>query len=109
MAFALPIFTAPDFSEPRFSQCPLAAFEKVRQNSVAPDNYHATSIYPEYFHLSNGNWQLIKQSRMDCVAVLRENGLLEATEFRHLRRGDCVAVGRQENGEEGIYVHTTGF
>jgi hypothetical protein len=109
MAFSLPIFKAPDFSECHFSQYPFVTFGKVRQNGVAPDNYHATSIYPEYFHLSNGNWQLIKQSRMDCVAVLRENGLLEAREFRHLRKGDRVALGRKENGEEGIYVHTTGF
>ena len=109
MAFSLPTFTAPNFSEHRFSQCPLVAFGKVRQDGVAPDNYHATSIYPEYFHLSSGHWQLIRQSRMDCVAVLEKNGLLEAREFRHLRKGDRVAIGRQENGEEGIYVHTTGF
>jgi hypothetical protein len=109
MAFWLPIFKAPDFAEHRLSQCPLVAFGKVRQNGVAPHNYHATSIYPEYFHLSPGNWQLIRQSRMDCVAVLLENGLLEAREFRHLRKGDRVALGRQENGEEGIYVHTAAF
>ena len=109
MAFSLPVFKAPDFSELRFSQCPLVKFGKVKKNGVAPPDYHVTSIFPEYFQLSPGNWQLIRQTRMDCVTVLEENGLLEAREFRHLRKGDRVALGRQENGEEGIYVHTTGF
>jgi hypothetical protein len=109
MAFSLPIFKAPDFSEARFSDCPVVAFEKVRQNGVAPDGYHATSIYPEYFHLRPGHWALIKESRMDCVAVLEQNGVLAAREFRHLCKGDRVALGRKENGEEGIYIHTQGF
>jgi hypothetical protein len=30
-------------------------------------------------------------------------------EFRRLKPGDPVALGRSENGEDGIFVHTTGF
>ena len=40
--------------------------------------------------------------------VLRENEL-DVVEQRRLCLGEKVIVGRGENGEEGIYVHTTGF
>ena len=45
---------------------------------------------------------------MDCVAVL-ENGRIAVREFRLLKAGDLVAVGRTEDGSEGIYVHPHGF
>ncbi len=76
---------------------------------MAPQGYHATSIYPEYFHVRKGAWRLIEESRMDCVVVLEKHGALSVRPFRHLRMGDRVACGRLENGEEGIYVHTRGF
>jgi lysine-ketoglutarate reductase/saccharopine dehydrogenase-like protein (TIGR00300 family) len=109
MAFSLPTYEAPDFSGRKLRDCPPVAFAKVRKTGVAPENYHATSIYPEYFHLGDGHWRLLEESRMDCVVALEKNGTLAAIEFRHLRRGDLVALGRKENGEEGIYVHTKGF
>jgi lysine-ketoglutarate reductase/saccharopine dehydrogenase-like protein (TIGR00300 family) len=84
-------------------------FEKVKQKGVAPENYHATSIYPEYLHLLKGEWVLLKESRMDCVVVRKKKGALEVKEFRHLNKGDMVACGRGENGEEGIFVHSGGF
>jgi lysine-ketoglutarate reductase/saccharopine dehydrogenase-like protein (TIGR00300 family) len=109
MAFSLPSYKAPDFSQRSLRSRPAVSFGKVRKAGVAPENYHATSIYPEYFRLRDGHWQLLKESRMDCVVVLEKDGTLAAREFRHLRRGDLVALGRRENGEDGIYVHTTGF
>jgi lysine-ketoglutarate reductase/saccharopine dehydrogenase-like protein (TIGR00300 family) len=109
MAFSLPTYTAPDFSQRPLRDCPVVIFGKVRKAGVAPKNYHATSIYPEYFHFGDGHWQLLKESRMDCVVVLEKDGTLAAKEFRHLRRGDLVALGRRENGEDGISVHTKGF
>ena len=65
------------------------------------------SIFPEYFKV-NGQWVLAEESRMDCVAVLSGGGIA-VTEFRRLRQGDLVAVGRTENGEDGIFLHTNGF
>lgn len=109
MAFSLPTYKAPDFSGPLLRDCPLVVFGKVRKPGVAPENYHATSIYPEYFHIRQGRWELLRKSRMDCVVVLEKDGTLAAREFRHLRKGDPVALGRKENGEEGIFVHTSGF
>jgi hypothetical protein len=54
MSFQLPPYTPPDFEVPRFRQAPLVEFQTVEQAGVAPPNYHATTIYPEYFHLGRG-------------------------------------------------------
>ena len=109
MPFVLPVYTPPEFDGPAFVDAPLVTFEQVKQPGVAPENYHATSIYPEYFHVKKGEWRPIADSRMDCVVVLEKDGTLIVKEFRHLRVGDAVAVGRCENGEEGIFVHAAGF
>lgn len=45
---------------------------------------------------------------MDCVAVY-ENGRIFVREFRLLKKGDMVVVGRTENCEDGIFMHTDGF
>lgn len=109
MPFVLPPYNSPDFSQPTFPDAPTVVFKRVKQPGVAPKNYHATSIYPEYFHIRKGEWHLLKESRMDCVVVLKKDGDLAVKEFRHLKRGDLAACGRQENGEDGIYVHTEAF
>ncbi len=108
MTFRLPAYHPPDFSRPPLRDAPLARFVPVRQDGVAPEGYHATSIYPEYFQLRPGEWRLPRESRMDC-AVVRRGEELEVLEFRRLREGDAVACGRREEGEDGIYVHYGGF
>ena len=105
--FALRPYTAPDFTAPQLKNAPLCRFEAAPLDGVAPVGYHAMSIYPEYFKAEEG-WLLAEESRMDCVAVLRE-GRIAVVEFRHLRKGDPVAVGRSEDGSEGIYVWPDGF
>ena len=65
------------------------------------------SIFPEYFKIA-GQWHLARESRMDCVAVW-DRGRIDVREFRRLRQGELVAVGRTEQGEEGILVHPDGF
>jgi lysine-ketoglutarate reductase/saccharopine dehydrogenase-like protein (TIGR00300 family) len=107
--FKLPEFFPPDFDGPRLSEAPPVQFKEVEMDGVAPDGYHATSIYPEYFHVGRGKWVLPKQSRMDCVAVLEPDGAIGVREFRLLKAGDPVACGRRENGEDGIFVHTNAF
>jgi hypothetical protein len=109
MAFQLPHFTPPDFSRPEFLQAPPVVFEKVVQKGCAPSGYHATTIYPEYFQVRKGRWQLLAESRMDGLVVLETGGHLAVKEFRHLKRGEGVALGRRENGEDGIFVHTAAF
>ena len=107
MAFELPEYRPPDFAHEPLLISPAVRTEEVVQEGVAPTGFHATTIFPEYFKIGE-DWILVEQSRMDCAVVLRENGL-EVVEQRRLRPGEKVIVGRGEDGEEGIYVHTTGF
>ena len=105
--FALRSYTAPDFTQEMFVDAPDARFVAAEKDGVAPENFHAMSIYPEYFKV-DGRWLLAEESRMDCVAVL-EDGKIIVREFRLLKKGDRVLVGRTENCEEGIYLHADGF
>ena len=100
-------YTAPDFGSDVFKNAPDAKFVPVPKDGAAPENFHAMSIFPEYFKV-DGNWLLAEESRMDCVPVL-SNGRIEVVEFRRLREGDLVAVGRTENAEDGIFVWPDGF
>lgn len=109
MAFSLPIYSPPDFTRSDLADVPIVIFKPVEKAGAAPDNYHATSVYPEYFHVKKGQWLLAKESRMDCVAVLEPDETISVKEFRNLKSGDLVACGRRENGEDGVFVHTTGF
>ena len=97
----------PDFAEERFVSAPDARLEAAPLDGVAPFGYHAMSIFPEYFKVG-GRWLLAEESRMDCVAVLK-NGRIEVVEFRNLKQGDPVVTGRSEDASEGIYVYADGF
>ena len=108
MAFAMPVYQKPDFTQPQFKNAPDAVLGKVELDGVAPDGYHSTSMYPEYFKIG-GEWRLAEESRMDSSVVLRADGRLEVVENRNLRRGDSVVLGRTENGEEGVFLHVDGF
>ena len=106
--FALPVYHAPDLDSPALAGAPDARWADAPADGVAPAGFHSTSVYPEYFKV-DGRWRLAPESRMDASVVLREGGDLAVVENRDLRRGDRVALGRTENGEEGVYVHTGGF
>ena len=108
MAFQFPAYHAPDFTEERFVTAPDAAWALCQRDGVAPEGYHSTSMYPEYYKL-NGQWTLAPESRMDSSVVWRMDGRLDVVENRNLRQGDRVILGRTENGEQGIYMHSTGF
>ena len=106
--FCLPEYREPAFTEKRFTDAPDAAWEKVTIKGVAPENYHSTSMYPEYFKI-NGKWTLAEESRMDSSVVLCDDGHLKVVENRNLEIGDKVILGRTENGQEGIYLHANAF
>lgn len=108
MAFKLPTFYHPDFTEERFVNAPDVKIAPAPKDGVAPDYYHSTSMYPEYFKI-NGQWHLAEESRMDSSVVLQPDGKLCVVENRNLKAGDAVILGRTENCEEGIYMHCTGF
>ena len=126
MSFSLRPFTPPDFTQEKFQNAPNAVLvtlgtvtmvlflmlvwmsvDALRWNGVAPEHYHAMSIFPEYFKV-DGQWIMAKESRMDCVPVY-ENGVIYVREFRILKAGDLVFTGRTENCEDGIYVYPDGF
>lgn len=100
-------YTPPDFTSPLLANAPDAVCVQAVRDGVAPAGFHSTSIYPEYFKLG-GKWLMAEESRMDCVAVY-DNGRIDIREFRRVREGDLVIVGRTEDGSEGIFVHGDGF
>ena len=107
MHFQLKEYFSPDFSASQFVDAPDVTMIPAPLDGVAPQGYHATTIFPEYFKIE-GQWQLGEDSRMDSTAVY-ESGAIIVREFRHLKKGDLVILGRSEDGSEGIYVHTNGF
>lgn len=106
--FKMPIYKEPDFSKECLRKAPDAKLAPVVLQGVAPDGYHATSVYPEYFKVK-GQWLLPENSRMDCVPVLADDSRIVVKEFRNLEVGDKVVLGRTEDGSEGIYLHSSGF
>ena len=108
MKFHMPVYQGPDFGSGDFAGRPDAVTVPVEQAGVAPEHFHATTIFPEYFKIG-GQWTLLRESRMDAVVVHRSDGALEVKEFRRLMPGDRVFIGRTEDGSEGIYVHPDGF
>ncbi|MBQ8972274.1 MAG: hypothetical protein IJ074_04265 [Clostridia bacterium] len=107
MEWQLKPYRAPNFDSPALQNAPDALWQVAPMDGIAPENYHATTIFPEYFKV-NGAWLLAQESRMDCVAVLEE-GKIAVKESRNLRAGDRVCVGRSEDGSQGVLVHTDGF
>ena len=108
MSFQMPAYLAPDFTQSRFVDAPNVAMAPAPRDGVAPEHFHSTGIDPEYFKI-DGKWVLAEKIRMDCVPVLRENGVIDIVEFRHLKQGDTVLLGREEDGSEGIYVNSNTF
>lgn len=106
--FTMPIYREPDFTLPALAAAPDARWQPAEADGVAPEGFHSTSMYPEYFKIQ-GRWILAPESRMDASVVLRPDGSLAVVENRNLRKGDLVALGRTEKGEQGIYLHTHGF
>ena len=51
MNFKLRKYMGPNFNEEKFLNAPNVLYEEVKIEGVAPDNYHAMSIYPEYFKI----------------------------------------------------------
>ncbi|SHJ84726.1 TIGR00300 family protein [Malonomonas rubra DSM 5091] len=104
----IPGYIPPDFSLPELASAPVVKTAPAPKDGVVPANYHGTSNYPEYLHLGGGDWLLASESRMDSVLVLKDRQV-DVVEARRVKQGDEVVIGRTEDGEEGIYVHTTGF
>ncbi len=111
MKFEMPKYHHPDFEQEFLKNAPNATLEVVERDGISPRNYHALSVFPEYFKI-NGKWVLAEQSRMDTVCVAYDTPgqeRVDIVEFRNLKKGDKVVIGRTEDASEGIYVWTQGF
>ena len=109
MSFSMKKYTPPDFTKELFKNAPDATLCAAPKDRTAPENYHAMSIYPEYFKVE-GKWILAAESRMDCVARFeKDSESISVIEFRHIKEGDLIFTGRTENCEDGIYVYPYGF
>jgi len=102
-----PTYAAPDFTQPPFAGAPEARFEPAPADGVLPEGFFSTSNLPTYVH-TGGAWRLPDRPRMDC-ALVRCGDRLAALEPRRVRAGDLVAMGLEEDGSRGIYVHARGF
>jgi len=101
-------YSPPEFDTPPLCDSPVARLEPAPADGIAPDQFHATSNFPEYIHVEGHGWILARESRMDAVLVV-DGPEIRAVEPRCLKKGDRVVIGRTENGEEGIFVHPDGF
>ena len=104
--FEMPKYHEPDFE--KLKDMPEVATAEAKEDGIVPENYHSTSMYPEYFHI-DGKWILAEESRMDCVVVIGEDNHLSVVEQRNVKKGDKIVLGRSDFGEEGIYLHANGF
>ncbi len=101
-----PAFLTPDFSKEPFLSAPDVTTEPAGDGFL-PEQFYATTIYPEYFKIS-GEWKMLHQSRMDSAVVIRD-GEPVVTEPRRVRAGERVVVGRTDDGSAGVYVHADCF
>ena len=104
----MPTVSHPDFSAPRFTRAPDARFASAPADGVLPEGFFSTTNLPTYVKVG-GQWKLPAEPRMDSVIVLRDDGSLWVREGRNVHAGDRVAVGRAEDGSEGIYVYAEAF
>ena len=101
------VFSPPDFSKEPFVSAPEAVLVPAVADGILPDEFHATSIFPEYIKAGH-EWRLIEASRMDCAVVMKD-GKPFAVEARNVKQGDLVVLGRKDDASLGIYLHSTGF
>jgi lysine-ketoglutarate reductase/saccharopine dehydrogenase-like protein (TIGR00300 family) len=101
-------YRPPAFDAPPLATAPAARFEAAAADGVLPDGFFSTTNLPTYVKLGDA-WRRPRLPRMDCVIVHHPDGDLVTTEPRKVRRGDVVALGKAEDGSEGIFVHAEGF
>lgn len=90
---------------PRFAGARDAAFVPAPSDGVLPEGFFSTTNLPTYVRL-NGEWRMPREPRMDAALVLDADGVVWAREGRRVREGQRVAIGLEEDGSEGIYVHS---
>ncbi len=101
------ILRHPDFNAPELARAPDATFVPAPADGVLPENFFSTTNLPTYVRI-RGAWLMPREPRMDAALVLDNDGLW-IREGRRLKKGDMVAIGSEEDGSQGIYVHVGSF
>ena len=101
-------YRPPNFEAPPLAGAPDARFEPAPADGVLPDGFFSTTNLPTYVKAA-GVWSRPRLPRMDCVIVRQSAGQLVTSEPRKVRKGQTVAVGTEEDGSQGIFVHAEGF
>src|SRR5436853_5602977 len=105
-----PSFPVWPFSPPAFTPAappaaPDAKFAAAPADGVLPEGFFSTTNLPTYARIK-GEWRMPREPRMDSALVLDRDGTLWVKEGRRVKKGDLVAVGKAEDGSEGIFVQT---
>ena len=67
--FEMPEYRHPDFSQEMFVNAPSVKYEAAEKDGVAPENFHSTSMYPEYFKIESGSSQKkVVWTPVSCIA-----------------------------------------
>jgi len=107
MKFETPVFTRPNFDDPKYKDAGEIKCQAVEKAGVAPHGFYLTTHLPT-FYKHNGQWLLPENNSLNCVAVL-ENDEVVVKEIRDLQVGELVVMGRERDGSEGILVYKEGF
>ena len=102
----MPPFSPPDFS--KLADAPDAKFVPAPAEGVLPDGFFSSTNLPTYVR-RQGKWLMPREPRMDSAIVLTAEGDLYIREGRRVKKGELVAIGRAEDGTEGIFVHSEAF
>jgi lysine-ketoglutarate reductase/saccharopine dehydrogenase-like protein (TIGR00300 family) len=95
----------PDFIVEEFVAAPDATFVPAPADGVLPEGFFSTTNLPTWVKIG-GEWVMPLEPRMDAALLLENSGRLWIREGRRVLRGDRIAVGKAEDGSEGIYVHS---
>ena len=95
----------PDLTAPELASAPDARFVPAPADGVFPEGFFSTTNLPTYVRFK-GRWLTPREPRMDAGLLLDASGALWAREMRRVKRGELVAVGKAEDGSQGIFVHT---
>ena len=104
---AVSILRHPDFTIHDLANAPDAKFVPAPADGVLPEGFFSTTNLPTYVRIK-GTWRMPQEPRMDAALVLNDDGLW-IKEGRRLKKGEMVAVGSEEDGSQGIYVHVGSF
>ena len=99
------ILKAPDFTSPSLANAPDANFAAAPADGVLPEGFFSTTNLPTWVKI-RGTWTMPREPRMDAALLLDRDGILWIREGRRVRQGEMIAIGKAEDGSEGIFVHS---